>query len=157
MEIRAGEAADQAYVLRALTTAFHGPEVAVHDELIDASLLPSLIAWSSGAPAGLLTYRADSTGWEVVTLSADSPGQGTGRALLDRLRSAALADGAARIWLVTTNNNTGALRFYQRWGMDLVRVDRGAVDRARLLKPAIPVEIDGIRLSHELELELRLR
>lgn len=56
-----------------------------------------------------------------------------------------------------TNDNTIALRFYQRRGFDLVALHRDAVTRARAeLKPSIPLEIDGIPLRHELELEMRL-
>ena len=72
------------------------------------------------------------------------------------MRDEARRHGARRLWLVTTNDNTHALRFYQRRGFDLVRLDRGAVDRARVLKPSIPLENDGIPMRHELELELLL-
>lgn len=66
-------------------------------------------------------------------------------------------EGARRLWLITTNDNTIALRFYQRRGFDLVALHRDAVTRARAeLKPSIPLEIDGIPLRHELELEMRL-
>jgi RimJ/RimL family protein N-acetyltransferase len=62
-----------------------------------------------------------------------------------------------RLWLVTTNDNLDALRFYQRRGMRLVAVHRGAVDAARRLKPSIPLVGDhGIPLHDELELEIRL-
>jgi hypothetical protein len=63
-----------------------------------------------------------------------------------------------RAWLVTTNDNMRALRFYQRLGWELVAVHRGAVDRAReTLKPEIPrVGNDGIPLRDEIELEYRL-
>jgi hypothetical protein len=64
--------------------------------------------------------------------------------------------GATRLWLVTTNDNVRALRFYQRNGFDLVAVHRDAVTRARALKPAIPRVLDGIPVRHELELEVRL-
>jgi hypothetical protein len=51
-----------------------------------------------------------------------------------------------------------ALGFYQRWGMDLVRVIRGGVAQSQLVKPSIPtVGNDGIPRRHELELELVLR
>jgi hypothetical protein len=44
------------------------------------------------------------------------------------------------LWVITTNDNTDALRFYQRRGFCLVKVHRGAVDRSRAsLKPEIPV------------------
>jgi ribosomal protein S18 acetylase RimI-like enzyme len=61
-----------------------------------------------------------------------------------------------RIWLVTTNDNVDALRFYQRRGFRLRALRPGAVDEARrLLKPRIPATgIYGIELRDELELEL---
>ncbi len=62
-----------------------------------------------------------------------------------------------RLWLVTTNDNTDALAFYQRRGWDLVAVHRRAVDDARSLKPGIPSLGKGrIPIRHELELELVL-
>ena len=87
-----------------------------------------------------------------------TPGSGAGWALLDGVRSEATRRSCRRLWLVTTNDNTRALRFYQRWGLDLVALHRGGVDRARReLKPGIPATgDDGIALRHELELELRL-
>jgi ribosomal protein S18 acetylase RimI-like enzyme len=45
---------------------------------------------------------------------------GVGRALLDAVREEAVEAGCRRLWLVTTNDNTHALRFFQRWGLDLV-------------------------------------
>jgi len=158
VDILRGTPADDDYVRRSLTGAFGATQVACHDELIDAAALPAVIAWQDGEPVGLLTYRADADGgWEIVSIAADRPGIGAGAALIDWVRDRAEQAGAARIWLITTNQNTHALRFYQRRGFDLVRLDRGAVDRARTLKPGIPTHDDGIRIRHELELELRLR
>jgi ribosomal protein S18 acetylase RimI-like enzyme len=156
IEVRPVTPADLAYVRRSLTAAFRGTVVAAHDELIDAAALPGGIAWDGDEPAGLLTYRATGAEWEVIAIAADRPGGGAGGALLDWVRAAAVAAGATRLWLVTTNDNVRALRFYQRNGYDLVAVHRDAVTRARLLKPAIPEVVDGIPMRHELELELRL-
>ena len=63
-----------------------------------------------------------------------------------------------RLWLVTTNDNLDALRFYQRRGMCLVRLWVDATTEARrTLKPEIPLTGEyGIPLRDELELELIL-
>ena len=68
------------------------------------------------------------------------------------------ASAPAACRLITTNDNVDALRFYQRRGYRLARVDAGAVDRSRVaLKPAIPeIGAHGIPLRDELELELLL-
>ena len=54
-------------------------------------------------------------------------------------------------WLVTTNDNLDAIRLYQRHGFRLAEVHSGAVDRARELKPTIPVMGQhGIEMHDEL-------
>ncbi|HRJ15429.1 MAG TPA: GNAT family N-acetyltransferase, partial [Saprospiraceae bacterium] len=58
----------------------------------------------------------------------------------------------SRVWLVTTNDNIRAIRFYQKRGFDLVALHRNALEAARLLKPEIPMTgQDGIPIRHELE------
>jgi GNAT superfamily N-acetyltransferase len=156
IEIRPRRPDDADYLRRSLTDLMAGTEVAGHGELIDAMALPALVAWIGDKPVGHLTYRADASGWEVVTIGVTRPGRGVGGALMDVLLGRARRAGVARVWLVTTNDNTSALRFYQRHGFDLVRLDRHAVTRARQeLKPSIPTHSDGIPMRHELELEWR--
>lgn len=132
-----------------------GGVVAVHDELYAPSDLPGLIAELDGSRVGLLTYHVDRTGLEVVTVDALVDGVGAGTALVCAARNIAQAHGLARMWLVTTNDNVHALWFYQRLGLRVTRVDLGAVDRARLLKPDIPMTgHDGIPIRDELVLEV---
>lgn len=128
--------------------------VAAHGVLYDASDLPGFLAEVGSQAAGLVTYNADDSGWEVVTLDATVAGRGVGTQLLRAVEDAARAAGANRVWLITTNENVHALRFYQRRGFNLVTVHRNAVTRSRAeLKPSIPLEVDGIPLRHEIELE----
>lgn len=147
--------ADRGKIARLLEESWGGVEVAAHGELIDASALPALIASLGGGDAGLLTYREDAAGgWEIVTLDAEIEDQGVGSALIRAVRRRARDAGATRLWLITTNDNVRAIRFYQRRGFDLVALHRDAVTRARDLKPAIAREYDGIPLRHELEFEI---
>ncbi|MFD1935278.1 MULTISPECIES: GNAT family N-acetyltransferase [Nonomuraea] len=145
---------DREIVLRVLASRWGGPLVVGHGEVMDAGSLPGLLAHLDGDLAGLLTYAPRGDAWEVVTVDALIPGKGAATALLDAVRQAAREAGAARLWLVTTNDNTHALRFYQRYGFDLVALRTNAVDEARRLKPSIPAVSDGIPISHELELAL---
>jgi len=156
IDVRPARPQDAEFVRGSLIEHFTGTDVAAHGELIDATVLPALIAWTGLSPVGLLTYRADPVSWEVVSVASSSPGRGVGTALLNAVRAKAHRAGAARIWLVTTNDNTDALRFYQRWGLDLVRINRDAVTRSRQLKPSIPTHAGGIAIRHELELEMVL-
>jgi len=61
------------------------------------------------------------------------------------------------MWLITTNDNTRALRFYQKRGFHLVAVYPNSLNESRRLKPQIPIiGIDGIPLRDEIELEITL-
>ncbi len=132
--------------------------VARRGVLVDARRHPALIVEADGAIEGVLTWVLEGPSMEVLTLHAAQPWAGTGSALIAAARRVAEASGARRLWLITTNDNVDALRFYQRRGFRLVGVDARAVDRSRsTLKPAIPeVGAHGIPLRDELELELRL-
>jgi uncharacterized protein YhfF/N-acetylglutamate synthase-like GNAT family acetyltransferase len=128
-------------------------------ELVDARLLPALVAEDpDGVLAGVATWSMPGEALEVVTLHAREQWHGTGTALLAAARRVAEASGAHRLWLITTNDNLDALRFYQRRGLRLVNVHPGAVDRTRsTLKPSIPeVGFFGIALRDEIQLEVPL-
>jgi GNAT superfamily N-acetyltransferase len=135
-----------------------GSGVARAGELVDPGGLPGLVAERNGTAVGALTYAVRGTDCEVVTLDATPSGTGTGRALLDEVVSRARDAGCARVWLVTTNDNTRALRFYQQYGFELAGVALGAVDESRRgLKPTIPATGEhGIPIHHEFRLVLEL-
>lgn len=155
IEVRPASGDDAEFIRTTMLQTWDSPLVAAHGELVDVTTLPAMIAWATGERVGLATHRPypDDSSWEVVSLHAVVAGIGAGTALLDEVARQARAAGARRIWLVTTNDNMAALRFYQRHGMNLVALHRDAVTAARRLKPSIPHALDGIRVRHELELE----
>ena len=134
-----------------------GEGVVSRGRLLDATVLPGFVAEGDGEPAGLLTYRIDGGDCEVVTINAFPRGAGAGTALMEAVAVAARDAGCRRVWLITTNDNLRALRFYQRRGFRLAALHRDALARSRELKPSIPeIGLDGIPLRDELELELTL-
>lgn len=154
--IRPVEERDAPYVKKALEDAFGSTLMAVHEQMFDVMTLPGFIAVADGEPVGALLYQPGDS-WEVLSLVATRKGVGVGSLLLRSAAEAARKAGARRFWLITTNDNTNALRFYQRHGFDLVALRHDAVTRARRdLKPQIPLTgDDGIPIRHELELEIR--
>jgi ribosomal protein S18 acetylase RimI-like enzyme len=119
----------------------------------DAAALPGFVAEVDGERAGLLIYEETERQVEVVTLDALRESIGVGTALLGAVVGLAGQHRCKRVWLVTTNDNLHALRFYQRRGFRLVAVHAGAVDKARALKPAIPTNgLNGIAIHDEIEL-----
>jgi GNAT superfamily N-acetyltransferase len=108
-------------------------------------------------PVGLATYHVAGDDCELVTIDSTSAGVGIGSALIAAVRDAAASCGCRRVWVITTNDNLDALRFYQRRGFVLVAVHRDAVTEARRQKPQIPlIGNHGIPIRDEIELELRI-
>jgi ribosomal protein S18 acetylase RimI-like enzyme len=122
-----------------------------------ADLLPAMVAKAGERLCGLATYRHDGGGAELVTLDAEPVGRGVGSALLTAVITDLRSQGCRRLWLITTNDNIDALRFYQSRGLRLVDVHIGAVDEARQIKRTIPmVGAHGIAIHDELELSIEL-
>jgi GNAT superfamily N-acetyltransferase len=120
--------------------------------------LPGFTAEQDGDHVGLITYDVQGDDCEIVSLDSLVEGIGIGSALIEAVKEAAAAARCKRLWLITTNDNTAALRFYQKRGFSLVAVHRDALARSRELKPEIPLMgMDGIPLRDEIELEMMLR
>jgi GNAT superfamily N-acetyltransferase len=145
--------------VRALLEASHALRVARLGELLNPLDHRVLLATDdSGTLLGLLTLRLDEGAAEVVTLHVRNAWQGTGTLLLDAAARWAREHRCKRLFLITTNDNTDALRFYQRRGFRLIAMHPGAVDDSRRrLKSEIPeVGNHGIRIRDELVLEREL-
>jgi len=158
IRVRPIQRGDRSWVVCRLEDAFGGVTVARKGLLIDASVLPGFVATDGGGrPVGLLAYDAAHGECEVVAIISTEEGRGIGRALMDAARDHAAAAGYRRLWLITTNDNTRAFRFYQLWGMDLCAFHRHGARRSREVKPSLPERgADGLPLEHELEFELLL-
>ena len=118
-----------------------------------------LVAEDESGWRGIAACRIDDLGCELILLQAFEQRRGVGTALLAEVTAVAAKAGAGRIWLVTTNDNLAALRFYQRRGFRLAAVRPDAVTQARAtLKPEIPLVGEfGIPIRDEVELEMPLR
>jgi len=130
--------------------------MASHGDTFDLLEIPGFVAESDGEWLGYSAYLPRGLSFEIAILESLVAGQGVGSALLAACVRAAIAAAADRLWLITTNDNVDALRFYQRRGFVFVAVHRDAVTRARAtVKPELPiVGFHGIPLRDEIELEL---
>ena len=119
-----------------------------------ADRLPGLVAEVDGRMEGLLTYSVKDGMLEIVTLNVLKEREGIGKALVERVVDLALSRGCSRVWLITTNDNATAVKFYEAVGFRMVAVYKGAIAESRKLKPEIPeFGIDGIPITDEVELE----
>lgn len=157
MEVRPLEAGDRAWLERVLREETAGPLMASRGRLHDGGALPGLVAVHNGERAGALLHRIEGDELKVVFIATTVPGVGAGAALLGAAVELATRERCRRAWLVTTNDNTHAIGFYQRQGWDLIALHHDAVAESRRLKPTIPeTSRDGIPIRHELEFERRI-
>jgi len=125
--------------------------------MFDPSELEGFAAVADEKVVGLVTFRVERDECEVVTLNSLSEGTGTGSSLLNAVRDTAIKARCRRLWLITTNDNLSALRFYQKWGLRITAIYPNALERSRMLKPEIPLlGKEGIPIRDEIELEMIL-
>jgi N-acetylglutamate synthase-like GNAT family acetyltransferase len=110
-----------------------------------------------GRCVGLISFEIIGTDCEVISLDALEKHSGIGTQLLDHAKVAAKERGCKRIWLITTNDNLEALRFYQRRGFVISTIHENAIAESRKLKPTIPLIGNfGIQIRDEIEMEIAL-
>ncbi|HEY47531.1 MAG TPA: GNAT family N-acetyltransferase [Anaerolineae bacterium] len=148
---------DQVWVKDLLRERWGSPRIVTRGRVHKVDQLSGFIAEDQETPIGLLTYRIDGDACEIVSLDSLQESGGVGSALVAAVIETSTKHGCKRLWLITTNDNITALRFYQKLGFRLVAVHRNAVDASRELKPEIPlIGMDGIPIRDEIELELRI-
>jgi ribosomal protein S18 acetylase RimI-like enzyme len=148
---------DRAWIRSIVSEHWGAVEVVSRGRIYSADQLPGFIARQAGSAVGLITYRIEADQCEIITINSLVHGRGIGSALIDAVHQEAMASGCTRLWLITTNDNLPALRFYQKRGFKLAAIHREAINVSRKLKPQIPlIGIDGIPIRDELELEMPL-
>lgn len=149
--------ADRERVRELITQRWGAAIVVAHHVVYRPHELPGFAAWRGDEIIGLVTLHVAGNACEIVTLDAMQSGAGIGTALIDEAKAFARQANCTRLWLITTNDNLSALRFYQKREFVLVAVHRNALEKSRRLKPQIPlIGNDGIPLRDEIELEMIL-
>jgi ribosomal protein S18 acetylase RimI-like enzyme len=157
LEVRAVTDEHRAQLTEILAREWGTNEIISRDQVHDLSRSPALFCVEGERVVGLATYAISGGECELLTIDAFETQRGIGSRLLEAVAKRARAAGCRRLWLITTNDNLDAIRFYQRRGLQLIAVHPGAVDEARKLKPQIPLVGNyGIAIRDELEFELPL-
>lgn len=112
--------------------------IVVHREAYHTDILPGLKAIIGGEMVGFLHYQVEKAECEILTLASLRQRQGIGTALVRAIEAKAQSSGCQILRVTTTNDNLGALAFYQKYGFGLAGLGLGLVDEAREQKPSIP-------------------
>lgn len=157
VRIRSANLKDKKWVSQFITEHWGADFVVAHGKIYYPNTLPGFIAVQKKEKVGLVTYRIEKKSCEIITLDSTRQSIGVGTALINTVKKVAQKSSCRRLWLITTNDNLNALRFYQKRGFSLVAVHRNALKLSRKLKPQISMIGDnGIPLRDEIELEMIL-
>jgi GNAT superfamily N-acetyltransferase len=154
--IREIQNGDKEWMSKIMTAAW-GSEIVVASKTFNTLKLPGFIAEIDGQNGGILTYNVARNKLEIVSLNSVIEGKGLGSALIEKAKETVKKQNLKSVWLVTSNDNVDALKFYQKRGFRITKVYPGAIDKARKRKPNIPLIGDyGIPLKDALELEFKI-
>ena len=155
--IRTIQPADRVWLAQTLRRLWGATQMVSRGRLYDLATLPGFLACDGDEIVGIVTYRPEETAGEIASLDALRPRQGIGRQLLAHMAVLGQKEGWRRLWLITTNDNLPAQRFYESVGWRLAQIHHGAIEQSRLLKPEIPLlGLNGVPLEDEYEYELLL-
>jgi ribosomal protein S18 acetylase RimI-like enzyme len=155
VSVREVAPSDLPWIRRLLRERWGSTRIVSRGLVHEADRLPGYVAEREAERVGLLTYRKSEGTCEIVTLDSLVENRGVGTALVDAIRANAALHGCRRLWLVTTNDNLPAIRFYQSRGFTVAAIREGAIAEARRLKPEIPeLGVDGVPIRDEIELEI---
>lgn len=145
-------------VNRILAEEWNCPPSISRGKVIDTTILPGFLYIEDEVIKGVITYNIVNEECEVVTLNSFDENKGIGTALINAVRDNAIKNNCKRLWLITTNDDINAIRFYQKKGFELKAAHINAMEISRKLKPSIPlIGMDNIPIKHELEFEIGLR
>ncbi|MGY5863486.1 MAG: GNAT family N-acetyltransferase [Candidatus Thorarchaeota archaeon] len=153
--IRFAFAEDREWIRNLLRDTWFSTRIVTRGVLHEADQLPALVAETrSSERVGLLTFTIVEKQLEIVILNSTRKRAGIGKRLVRAGEDLARRRNCSRVWVITTNDNSDAISFYETLGYNIVSVHKGAIEVSRKLKPEIPLTgVDGVPITDEIELE----
>jgi GNAT superfamily N-acetyltransferase len=116
--------------------------------------LQGVFAEGDSSILGICLYTIDDDELQIAMIESFNENKGIGSLLIKEIESIANESNIKRIWLIATNDNINAMRFYIKRGFSFRRIDRNSIEEYRKIKPGIPIIGHyGIPIIDELEFE----
>lgn len=145
---------NRALVIEFFNEHWGSSEMIVSSGRYNCAELPGLIYMEDEKVIGLLTYIIKDKTIEIFSLDSVIENRGIGTQLMNFLERLAYKNCMFNIKVITTNDNINALKFYQKLGYRIKEIIPDAVNKARLIKPQIPLQAEnGIPIMDEIVLE----
>jgi len=157
-KIRKVEDKDREWIRKFIIKEWGAERVVSRRKIYYPHKLPGFIAFADKKYLGLITYLIKNDTCQIISINSIIKRKGIGTALVERVKKEAKKLGLKRIWLITTNDNFDALRFWQKRGFSLKAIYPNAIAFSRKLKPEIPLIGNyGIPIKDEIEMELKFK
>lgn len=154
LKIRPATPADNTWLEELMAKDWGGLPLVIRGKKYYPSQLNGIIAENEKGIAGFLFYEIREKDCEIIVFEVFDKFKGTGTLLLDKLKDVAKSQNCSRIYLMTTNDNLDALRFYQKRRFHICGVHVDSVKLSRKIKPTIGMVGDyGIPVRDEIDLE----
>jgi len=153
---RTKETSDDAWITEVATTLWGSVDIISKEHVYTLTQIPTIVALTHGAPVGWISYVKHHDAVEIVALYTSIHNQGIGTALITQVCEEAQKQGCHTIWVLTTNDNTHALRFYQKRGFVLSAIRFNKLAKQRKKKPIPLLGNDNIPIRDEIELQKTL-
>ena len=112
----------------------------------DTRTHPGFVAIEKDTVVGYVRYNIAEKDCEITVLESLHAVRGIGSVLINKVLHIAKESACLRVWLITTNANIHAIRFYQKFGSELRAMYINTIEEARKLKPQIP--LTGMMVFH---------
>lgn len=157
-KIRPTSEADKDWISSFLVEHWSSTRMVSRGRLYSVDEKPGFTAVIDDKPVGLITYELLGDECEITSLNSLVEEKGIGTILINAVKDTAQQAGCKRLLVITTNDNTHAIRFYQRYGFTIATIYPNSMEEARKIKPEIPFTgNDGIPLRDEIEFEILLK
>lgn len=134
-----------------------GPIVITKGISHDTSNYNGFVSIENDELLGYILYDIREDKCEIIVLQSLLENHGIGTELINTVINVAKENNCKCVWLITTNDNMHAIRYYQKFGFELNSVYINALDISRKMKPSIPlIGNDEIPLKHEFEFTITL-
>ena len=118
--------------------------------------LDGVLAYDNKKIIGLGLFYIKNNECEIVLMQTFNQNKGIGTKIIDKIIYIAQMNKCDRIWLITTNDNINAIKFYQKRGFYIVNIHINAVMESRKIIPQIPLIGDhDIPVRDEIEFEIK--
>ncbi|HEU5282144.1 MAG TPA: GNAT family N-acetyltransferase [Gammaproteobacteria bacterium] len=157
IKLRSSTPHDTKWLEELMNRDWGGLPLVIREKKYYPASLDGIIAENENGILGFLFYEVRDQDCEIIVFEIFDKFKGTGTQLLDKLKVIATNKKCRRLYLMTTNDNLDALRFYQKRGFHICGIHIDSVKLSRKIKPTIGMTGDhGIPVRDEIDLEFLL-